>query len=116
MEAYARQTVGVEYRICNSLLPDTRAFLGSARWDLAFIDGNHSYEGCSTDFQSVRQASKLVVLHDIVNKICPGVCQMWNEIKRIVPSTRLFEAVDQYTDVRDRMHASFLGIGVVDFS
>lgn len=116
MEQYAQETAGVEYRIGNSLSPQLRAFLGSASWDLAFIDGEHSYEGCATDFQSVRQRSKRIALHDISNMVCPGVRQVWQEIKHIVPGDRLFEATDQYKEVWERKQATYLGIGVVDFS
>ena len=116
METYARQTAGVEYKIGDSQGPGLSAFLGSAAWDLAFIDGDHSYEGCAKDFESVRQRSKLIGLHDISSQPCPGVRRMWEEIKRIVPASRLFEATDQYKDVRERMKATYLGIGVVDFS
>ena len=116
MEQYAQETAGVEYRIGNSLSPQLRAFLGSTSWDLAFIDGEHSYEACSTDFQSVRQRSKLITLHDISNIVCPGVRQVWQEIKHIVPGGRLFEATDQYKEVWERKQATYLGIGVVDFS
>jgi hypothetical protein len=116
METYARQTAGVEYKIGNSLEPELRAFLGSAAWDLALIDGNHSYEGCSTDFKSIRHRSKLIALHDISSGVCPGVRRMWEEIKNIVPASRLFEATDQYKEVRERTNATYLGIGVVDFS
>lgn len=116
MEVYAQVTAGVEYRIGNSLSPQSRAFLGSASWDLAFIDGDHSYEGCATDFHSVRQRSKLIALHDIANTACPGVRQVWQEIKQVVPGGRLFEATDQYKEVWERRQATYLGIGVVDFA
>lgn len=116
MEKYVSQTSGAEYKIGNSLAPEFQAFLGSIKWDLAFIDGDHSYPGCSTDFESVRQRSKLIALHDIASDACPGVRQMWNEIKRIVPASRVWEANNQYRDVFKRMNSTYLGIGVVDFS
>ncbi len=99
MEQHAQDTAGIDYRIGDSQSPQLRRFLGSMSWDLAFIDGDHSYEGCSTDFQSVRQRSKLIALHDIANAACPGVHQVWQEIKRIVPGDRLFEATSQYKEV-----------------
>lgn len=116
MKDYARVTSGVEYRIANSLEPEARSFLGSTQWDLAFVDGDHRYEGCWADFLSVRQRSKMIALHDIVSDACPGVQQVWGDIKKIVPSNRLFEATDQYREVKARTGSSYLGIGVVDFS
>lgn len=116
MTRYARTTVGVEYRIESSTSPDTIAYLGSHPWSLALIDGDHSYDGCRRDYISVRHRASLIALHDVVSDVCPGVCQMWTEIKAIVPRSRIFEAVDQYREVREKTNSNFLGIGVVDFS
>jgi Methyltransferase domain len=116
MDAYASRTVGIEYRVASSLDPEIVAYLGSHRWGLAFIDGDHTYEGCSSDFQAVRECAGIIGLHDIASSACPGVVQTWREIRRVVPTSRIFEAVDQYRDVRDRTQMTFLGIGLVDFS
>jgi hypothetical protein len=116
MDAYARQTVGVTYLIASSTAPEWRSYLSSYAWDLAFIDGDHSYEGCWSDFQSLRQKAKRIALHDIVSSACPGVVQAWSQITSVVPGARLFEAVDQYRQVLTRQNAAYLGIGVVDFS
>lgn len=116
MAAYARRTVGIEYKIANSRDPEAISYLGSLPWDLAFIDGDHSYEGCCSDFHAVRQRAKIIGLHDIASSACPGVVRAWREIGNVVPTNRTFEAVDQYRDVRDRTKRTFLGIGLVDFS
>ncbi len=115
MSAYAASTIGVDYTIADSRRPETVAYLGSLAWDLAFIDGDHSYEGCCSDFEAVKERSTLVGLHDIASSACPGVVRAWQEIRRVMPASRRFEAVDQYRDVRDRTQKTFLGIGVVDF-
>lgn len=116
MESYARQTSGVEYRIGDSQTPEVKAWLDSVPWDLAFVDGDHSHEGCASDYDAVKRRSKLVALHDIASSECAGVVHTWAGIKRVMPEARLFEAVDQYREVRDRTGAPWLGIGVVDFS
>ena len=116
MDGYANRTDGVEYKIGSSRDPEIISWLGSRRWGLAFIDGDHTYEGCSSDFQAVRERSTIVGLHDIASSACPGVVQTWREIRHIVPANRIFEATGQYRDVRERTQMTFLGIGLVDFS
>ena len=116
MASYAKRTIGIDYRIANSRDPDTISYLGSRTWDLAFIDGDHSYEGCSTDFQTMKDCARLIALHDIASSACPDVVAFWQEIRRLVPAPRIFEAIDQYRDVRERTGRTFLGIGLIDFS
>jgi hypothetical protein len=116
MAAYAKRTIGIEYRITNSRDSEAVSYLGSMQWNLAFIDGDHSYEGCFGDFRALRDGASIIGLHDITSDACPGVGRAWQEIKRVVPASRLFEATDQYLNVRDRTAKRFLGIGLVDFS
>jgi hypothetical protein len=116
MAQYAKCTVGIEYKIANSCDPEVVSYLGSLRWGLAFIDGDHSYEGCSRDYQAVRNSATRIGLHDVASSVCPGVVRAWQEIRHTVPTNRTFEAIDQYRDVRDRTRKTFLGIGLVDFS
>lgn len=116
MAGYAKRTLGIDYKVVNSRDPDVISYLGSYRWGLAFIDGDHSYEGCMNDYQAVRECARMIGLHDIASGACPGVVRAWAEIRQIVPSSRIFEATDQYRDVRERTNNTFLGIGVVDFS
>jgi hypothetical protein len=116
LSRYAKTTVGIQYRIESSTSPETIAFLGSHPWGLALIDGDHSYEGCNNDYLAVQSCASLIALHDVVSDVCPGVCRKWTEIKKVVPQSRIFEAIDQYRDVRQKTNQNFLGIGVVDFS
>jgi hypothetical protein len=51
-------------------------------FDLAFIDGLHSYEGCRHDFETVRPRARMIALHDISNHIEPAVGQVWADIRR----------------------------------
>ena len=116
MASYAQRTVGINYRLANSRDPDTISYLGSRTWDLAFIDGDHSYEGCSADFQTMKDCARVIALHDIASSARPDVAALWREIRRFVPSSRVFEAVYQYRDVRERTGRTFLGRGLIDFS
>lgn len=51
------------------------------KYDLVFIDGDHSYEGLATDYENLGQYANIVMFHDINDSTCPGVVKFWNEIK-----------------------------------
>jgi cephalosporin hydroxylase len=76
--------------------------------DLVLIDGDHSYEGVKKDFEMIDGHSKIIVLHDIVNDMCPGVVSFWNELRDSRSDYSFTEFTDQYDD-----KTSYLGIGVL---
>ena len=56
----------------------------SRKFEVIFIDGDHSYEGVKRDFESSLPLLKdggYVIFHDINSIGCPGVVGLWNEIK-----------------------------------
>jgi cephalosporin hydroxylase len=116
MREYKRTQSGVAYALISSLSDEGKRLIQEMRWDLALIDGDHSYEACSADYETVRDHARLIALHDIVSDACPGVKQLWQELKRAVPLLRREEFVDQYENVVSRTGRKFLGMGVVDFS
>ncbi|MDP3952640.1 class I SAM-dependent methyltransferase [Microbacterium sp.] len=67
-------------------------------YDFCFIDGDHSYEGVSADWENYGPQAKVVAFHDIVNN--PACMKFWSEIKK---SYRTVE----YTS------SAWLGIGIV---
>ena len=115
MREYKKES-GVAYALVSSLSEEGKRLIRSMRWDLALIDGDHEYVACSTDYETVRDHARLIALHDIVSDVCPGVRQLWGELKRVVPVLRREEFVDQYENVTTRTRQKFLGMGVVDFS
>ena len=53
------------------------------KYDLIFIDGDHSYESVKTDYEkAIRLNPRYILFHDIQDKYCPGVVRLWGEIKK----------------------------------
>ena len=116
MREYKRREPWVVYALLSSGSKEGRQLVQQMRWDLALIDGDHAYDACSSDYEILRDHARLIALHDIVSDACPGVKQLWQELKRAVPLLRREEFVDQYENVVTRTGQKFLGMGVVDFS
>lgn len=51
------------------------------KYDCIFIDGDHTYEGVSSDYNYSKNLSNILIFHDINSENCPGVVRLWNEIK-----------------------------------
>jgi hypothetical protein len=75
--------------------------------DLVFIDGDHSPDSVSADWEFARSRSRCIGFHDIVAENLPGVTSLWEEIRSTYPKT--WEFVD--SDWRPNLWA---GIGAVD--
>lgn len=88
-------------------------FAATNFFDLVFIDGDHGYEGVKSDYQTMKDRGRIFVFHDITSAACPGVVQFWNELKNTENGRYTFvEFSEQYDDVFEKTHNSYLGIGV----
>lgn len=54
------------------------------KFDIIFIDGDHSYEGVKADYINslpLLEDNGYMVFHDIASEGCPGVVKLWQDIK-----------------------------------
>jgi Methyltransferase domain len=78
-------------------------------FDLAFIDGLHSYEACRRDFETMRPRARMLALHDISNHIEPAVGQVWKDIRREYADDYDFH---EFTAQYDESRPPNMGIGL----
>jgi hypothetical protein len=85
----------------------------SSEFDLVLIDADHSYPSVKSDFEMVKDKTKAVMFHDIVNKHCNGSIKFWLEFKeKYSDQYDIFEFIDQYDEVYQRTKKTYLGIGL----
>jgi cephalosporin hydroxylase len=82
--------------------------------DMVFIDGDHSYDGCLNDWNLFKDNlnTRYIVFHDISSDACPGVVQVWNDVKTDDRFDHL-EFTRQYDKELIPNKANYLGIGVL---
>jgi len=98
----------------NSQTEDFKKFLEKEKhFDLVFIDGNHEEAACVNDFYNIKDIANIIVLHDIVSDVCPGVVNSWAFIKKKYAAEFIFfEFTKQYESVKQKTRQSFFGIGL----
>jgi hypothetical protein len=70
--------------------------------DLAFIDADHTYDGCRRDYEMIGRSAKICAFHDVQDKYVSatpanngGVPKFWQELKAAThPPDQVFEYLD----------------------
>ena len=82
-------------------------------YDLVLVDADHSYEACRRDVETVLPYANMLALHDIVDAACPGVRQVWRELREETAGERdFFEFTAQYDEIVERNGHPALGLGI----
>jgi len=82
--------------------------LNGKELDYLFIDGNHNYKYVKNDFEIYSKFVKecgIIVFHDINGFDCPGVKQIWEEIKKKY----------SYKEIKLHHQNSVYGLGIISF-
>lgn len=95
----------------NSRSEEFKNYINNNSFDLAFIDGDHSYYVVKNDYDLCKDNCKIIVFHNIINSVCTGVIKFWDELKNNESDNYIFyEFVEQYDEVLN--NNKYLGIGV----
>jgi len=85
--------------------------------DLCFIDGDHSYDGVHHDVETVHNTCKYVMLHDVVDRDCPGVRRQWGELIEDNATQVVARCFQQPSGLTGRFAATYsLGIGIAQLA
>ncbi len=111
---YSKINPRLQFKKLNSTSIEFKKFINSGvEFDLAFIDGDHSEEGCWNDFLLMKNRSNLIVFHDIYNDWCMGVVNVWKRLKKEYSEHYYFiEFIDQYNSIT-KQGKKFMGIGLI---
>jgi hypothetical protein len=102
-----------EFLQLNSTSQEFKDYIDNHFFDLILIDGDHKFKGVNNDYFMCKNNGKILVFHDIVNVMCPGVVAFWKGLKEgFTDLFDFYEFTDQYDEVVEMNTATFLGIGV----
>lgn len=115
LDKYKNMNSVAEFVQCSSRSKEFQDILeNNGTFDLIFIDGDHSEQGCWDDFQLVKDKANICVFHDIVNEVCIGVSKVWQRLKKEYADDYVFcEYAQQYDSVKNNFGSSFLGLGMI---
>ncbi|OPY74914.1 MAG: hypothetical protein A4E65_03691 [Syntrophorhabdus sp. PtaU1.Bin153] len=105
----------------NYLNPEVKEYIGNNAWmtfkattsegvkggrfDLVFIDGDHSAEWVRRDWDNLGQYAKICMIHDIQETSCPAVTAFWGGMDRV--GKTVIECLDHSSPV------PLQGIGII---
>jgi hypothetical protein len=94
------EMLGWDVRVMNSHTPAFARLVAQGRpWDLALIDGDHSYYSLHQDLLTVLPHAQVIAIHDIVSHQCPDVVRYWHDLRQDCPIGKRMEVIaDQYQD------------------
>lgn len=108
MYLFEEYKLPIVYRVGNPELIHKSVF---PYYDVVFIDGDHSYEGISSDFSKFGRGCRFVCFHDINDYWCNGVVKFWNELKAKYYHTN--NNIFEFTDHPNKF--KLMGIGVLQW-
>lgn len=113
VKEYCDREENAKFIKMNSMSEEFKNYINAEKFDVAFIDGDHNYHAVLSDFRACKDRANIVVFHDITNDACPGVGDLWRELKSFLDHEYEFhEMTDQYDEVLKRTGKRYLGIGV----
>ncbi len=81
----AKHLVNNQIGFVNSTTDDYfKSIDSNLKYDVIFIDADHSYEGAKKDYDNALkhiEPNGLIIFHDINSDACPGIQGLWKEAK-----------------------------------
>lgn len=71
----------IEKEIFISFKSITSDSISGQEFDLVFIDGEHTKEWITKDWNNVGKQAKICILHDIQETSCPDIVDFWGKLK-----------------------------------
>lgn len=107
---YPLQQPSVRLMQADTLTSEFEGWVGRhPGFDLAFVDGLHSYEACRRDFETVRKNSRLIAMHDISNAVEPSVGRVWRQVREEYSAEFEFR---EFTAQHPEVPGPTMGIGL----
>ena len=113
IKAYCDREDNAKFIKMDSTSEEFGEYIKAERFDVIFIDGDHNYNAVLSDFRACRDSANVVVLHDISSDACPGVGELWRQMRSLLDHEYDFhEMTEQYDEVLKASGKKYLGIGV----
>jgi hypothetical protein len=82
MPAYIAGNPRVRFECINTQGPEFAAMMIKLDTvDLVFVDSHHEAQHCRREFHTLAAHANMIAFHDISNRGCPGIGEVWREIE-----------------------------------